>query len=70
MKKDARFHYSGEGSRQFWERVNRITPKGVHSVLYIAGCGLQEHENRMHQALQEAEDNMKVQRAKRTKPQP
>jgi len=42
-------HYSGELSRAFWLRVKRIEDERTHDLLYLAGCALQDHEERVLQ---------------------
>lgn len=49
------FHYSGEDSKEFWKRILAIKPKATQDVMFLMGCALQDHEERMHQALQLAE---------------
>ena len=46
--------YSGDKSRQFWNKINKFlkTNNDVHSLLYITGCALQDLEGRMFQMLE------------------
>ena len=37
-------HYSGELSREFWDRINSL-PRKRHDALYAAGVRLQEMES-------------------------
>lgn len=46
--------YSGEANKPFWREVANIQGKRQHDLVYIAGCALQEHENRVLQMLKEA----------------
>lgn len=47
--------YSGKASKAFWERIAAIKTKRAHDLVYIAGCALQDHENRVLQMLKRAE---------------
>ena len=47
--------YSGPNSRKFWDRVNAIKPEKLHSLIYIAGCALQDHELRVLQMIADVE---------------
>ena len=48
-------HYSGDGSKWFWDRVNKHKKDKRFGLMYIAGCALQEHEARVLQMLSELE---------------
>jgi hypothetical protein len=45
--------YSGPKSRKFWKHINSVKSEPERAMLYIAGCGLQDHESRMFQMLAE-----------------
>ncbi len=47
--------YSGEASTAFWKRINKINNQTTHDLVYVAGCALQDHENRVLQMLHLAE---------------
>ena len=47
--------YSGLVSKAFWDRVAKIKDEKTHDLIYIAGCALQDHENRLLQMLKRAE---------------
>ena len=51
--------YSGPNSRKFWDHVNAIKPEKLHSLIYIAGCALQDHELRVLQMIAEAKKRAK-----------
>ena len=51
--------YSGPASRKFWDHINAIKPEKLHSLIYIAGCALQDHELRVLQMIAEAEEGPK-----------
>ena len=53
-RKDGSWHYSGDGSRQFWLRVNALKGKDG-KYLYLLGCCLQDLESRALHALEDAE---------------
>jgi hypothetical protein len=44
LKKDGSYHYSGEGSRQFWDRINAIKDENEMLRVYGIGCALQNFE--------------------------
>lgn len=46
--------YSGPKSLKFWARVNALTDP-EHTLVYMAGCALQDHEGRVLRMLQVAE---------------
>ena len=54
MKKKLRPCYSGNLSREFWERVNAL-PQPDQQVLYACGCLLQNLEGSVLQWLENAE---------------
>lgn len=64
MKKPG-YYYSGDSSHDFWDRVWRVKPKAAQDVLFLMGCALQDHEERMHQALLMAENGNKASKAKK-----
>src|SRR5208283_3977621 len=37
-------HYSGDNSKEFWTRVNKVKPLYVSALLYELGCTLQNLE--------------------------
>jgi hypothetical protein len=45
--------------KAIWARVEALKSEPVHSLLYIALCALQDHENRVLQMLFEAETSEK-----------
>ena len=45
--------------KAIWARVEALNSEPVHSLLYIAFCALQDHENRVLQMLFEAETSEK-----------
>lgn len=47
-------HYSGNGSREFWNRVNRLASPDA-DVLYMLGVVLQDLESRVLNQLRNAE---------------
>ena len=46
--------YSGPLSIKFWEQVKTIKPKKLHTAIYMAGCALQDHEDRVLNMLEDA----------------
>ena len=48
------YHYSGDGSKQFWSRVNALSEKEMAAV-YALGCDLQVMEEKVLKALYAAE---------------
>lgn len=46
-------HYSGELSKEFWAEVNKLRDS-LHAMVYLAGCALQDHEERVLKMLAEA----------------
>ena len=58
---DGSYHYSGEGSKQFWKRVdNKKLSLEDRNYLYTLGCILQDVESRVLRALTEAEVKSKI----------
>lgn len=55
MKLTAR--YSGEASKDIWDRVAAISHEPSHGLLYIAACALQDHEQRFLQILVRVEQD-------------
>ncbi len=55
--KTERLKYSGASSKRFWKRIHSIHDENLRNVVYIAGCALQDHEQRMIQILREAESS-------------
>ena len=53
-KKGRDTHYSGSQSEALWRRVNAL-PEAQRTLLYLAGCALQDHEVRFWQMLLQAE---------------
>lgn len=53
---DGSYHYSGNGSKQFWLRVNSLKKDTDREVLYSLGCALQDLEDRVLNQLQNAEE--------------
>ena len=53
-KKGRDTHYSGPQSEALWRRVNAL-PEAQRTLLYLAGCALQDHEGRFWQMLLQAE---------------
>ena len=47
--------YSGKASEGFWKRVASIKNRRAHALVYLAGCALQEHEQRVLEMLAEAQ---------------
>lgn len=45
--------YKGDASIEFWRRIANIKTEPEHALAYIAGCALQEHEQRVLQMLAE-----------------
>ena len=37
-------HYSGDKSRAFWSRINKLTPESKRDAFYSVGCILQNLE--------------------------
>ena len=58
MANRMRARYYGVLSIPFWKRVNAL-PEGVRDLVYLAGCGLQDHEERVLQMLALAEQQAK-----------
>ena len=46
-------HYSGDNSKEFWERVSKL--KEFHGELYSLGCVLQSLEGYVLKLLEDAE---------------
>lgn len=46
--------YSGSKSKKFWGRINAIKIEPTHSLLYQAGCALQNHESRVLEMIDAA----------------
>lgn len=69
MRKDSRYHYSGEstGSRQFWGRVKAIEDDSDHSALYSLGCVLQNIEEYVQGQLANAEVKQKCKQGHKKK---
>ncbi len=57
MQKKGR-KYSGKASEGFWKRIANIKNRRAHDLVYMAGCALQEHEERVLQMLAEAKKPM------------
>lgn len=53
MSKDER-KYAGTESKLFWKRIAEIENRRTRELVYIAGCALQDHEERMFQMLEAA----------------
>lgn len=66
MKKKLPYHYSGEKSRAFWDRLNRVAlvSKTEGDVLYTLGCRLQNVEHTTLEYLNLAESDMEAKRPK------
>ena len=46
--------YSGPASIKVWDRIAKIEDLGVHDMIYIAACALQDHETRLLQMIDAA----------------
>lgn len=60
-------HYSGNGSREFWNRIQRLQDDQPESygACYALGCALQDLEKRALDAIRFGEDlSRKKRRAK------
>lgn len=49
--------YSGPESEGFWDRVHAIKNPTTRGLVYLAGCALQDHEGRVFQMLDQAEEH-------------
>jgi len=49
--------YSGDASIHFWRRIANIKTEPEHELAYIAGCALQDHEQRVLQMLVKIESS-------------
>lgn len=47
--------YSGKKSKDVWTLVAAIDHEPAHTMLYIAACALQDHEQRFLQMLRNAQ---------------
>jgi len=43
--------FSGEASRELWEKINAITDPEAHDAVYALGCKLQEFESFVRKEL-------------------
>ena len=50
-----KLQYSGANSRKFWDRINAIKSEKLQSLVYLAGCALQDHESQVLAMIAEAE---------------
>ena len=55
--------YSGQASKDFWKRIDLIKSEPERSLIYLAGCALQEHEARVLQMIEQL-DRVVKRRAK------
>jgi hypothetical protein len=55
MCEESKRLYSGDKSKPFWDRVNRIPWSQGGEAIYILGCELQEFEGRVLAKLEEME---------------
>lgn len=51
-------HYSGNGSKTFWSRVNRLKDEIDHTTVYTLGVALQNHEEFVLRILENAEQKL------------
>lgn len=58
MTNETDAHYHGLSGKRFWRRIAAIKSEPAHTLVYIAGCALQDHEQRMLQLLEEAEKSV------------
>ena len=60
-------HYSGDDSKWFWDRVNKLPRNEGGETAYMLGCALQDHEQRVMRYLEQAELSQRPARRGRSK---
>jgi hypothetical protein len=70
MKTKDERHYSGDASKRFWRRVNRLPWAQYGETAYVLGLMLQEFENSVMQYLENTELRLQKSRSPQRKARP